>query len=118
VKPGELGPSTIVGSAAFNLMVISAVSILAVETGTLKKVDDVGVFAITSLWSLFAYVWLLIVLSVWTPDEVTLEEAILTLVFFLGLISTAFAADKFNRYKLAKAQGTDKSAPKDIGQAF
>jgi len=28
---GELGPSTIVGSAAFNLLVISGVSILAVE---------------------------------------------------------------------------------------
>jgi Ca2+/Na+ antiporter len=29
--PPELGASTIVGSAAFNLLVISAVSILAVE---------------------------------------------------------------------------------------
>lgn len=28
--PGELGPSTIVGSAAFNLLVISAVSIYSV----------------------------------------------------------------------------------------
>lgn len=31
--PGELGPSTIVGSAAFNLMVISAVSIVSVPSG-------------------------------------------------------------------------------------
>lgn len=29
--PGELGPSCIVGSAAFNLLVISAVSIYAVN---------------------------------------------------------------------------------------
>jgi len=29
--PGELGASTIVGSAAFNLLVISGVSILAVN---------------------------------------------------------------------------------------
>jgi len=29
--PGELGPSTIVGSAAFNLLVISGVSIYAVN---------------------------------------------------------------------------------------
>jgi solute carrier family 8 (sodium/calcium exchanger) len=118
VKPGELGPSTIVGSAAFNLMVISAVSVMAVETGSYKKVDDVGVFAITSLWSVFAYVWLLIVLSIWTPDEVTMEEAILTLSFFICLITTAFAADKYKRYKMAKAQGTDVGAPKDIGQVF
>jgi solute carrier family 8 (sodium/calcium exchanger) len=110
VKPGELGPSTIVGSAAFNLMVISAVSVMAVETGSFKKV-----VAITSLWSVFAYVWLLIVLSVWTPDEVTMEEAILTLSFFICLITTAFAADKCKRYKMAKAQGTNPGAPKDIG---
>jgi hypothetical protein len=31
--PGELGPSTIVGSAAFNMLVISAVSIASVPTG-------------------------------------------------------------------------------------
>lgn len=29
-KPGELGPSTIVGSAAFNFLVISGISIYAV----------------------------------------------------------------------------------------
>lgn len=35
-EPGELGPSTIVGSAAFNLMVISAVSIACIPTGETK----------------------------------------------------------------------------------
>jgi solute carrier family 8 (sodium/calcium exchanger) len=34
--PGELGPSTIVGSAAFNLLVISGVSIYAVPTGEVR----------------------------------------------------------------------------------
>jgi len=34
--PGELGPATIVGSAAFNLMVISGVSIAVIPTGTIK----------------------------------------------------------------------------------
>lgn len=37
--PGELGPSTIVGSAAFNLLVISAVSIYAVSEESEKKKD-------------------------------------------------------------------------------
>lgn len=35
-EPGELGPATIVGSAAYNLMVISAVSIACIPTGTIK----------------------------------------------------------------------------------
>jgi len=73
--PGELGASTIVGSAAFNLLVISGVSIYAVNesndvdperdetmpVGT-KKINDMGVFSITSISSVWAYIWLFIVL--------------------------------------------------------
>lgn len=71
--PGELGASTIVGSAAFNLLVISAVSIYAVNEKNdtdedrdttmplgVKKINDMGVFSITCTSSLFAYVWLFI----------------------------------------------------------
>jgi len=32
-KPGELGPSTIVGSAAFNFLLISGISIYSVHEG-------------------------------------------------------------------------------------
>ena len=69
--PGELGASTIVGSASFNLLVISALSIYAVspENDTdperdadlpkgVKKIYDMRVFAITCTSSLFAYIWL------------------------------------------------------------
>jgi Ca2+/Na+ antiporter len=60
-KPaGELGPSTIVGSAAFNLLFISAVCIPAVEDP--KKINDMGVFITTAIFSLFAYIWLYICL--------------------------------------------------------
>jgi len=70
-KPsGDLGPSTIVGSAAFNLLVISGVSIAAIggDTGEIKKIDDMGVFMTTAFFSIFAYVWLFICLAVNTPD--------------------------------------------------
>ena len=53
---GPLGASTIVGSAAFNLLVISGVAIIAVDKP--KKILDTGVFAVTALFSLFAYFWL------------------------------------------------------------
>ena len=104
--PGELGPSTIVGSAAFNFLIISGLSIYAVnescddrtdeqiqEDGTakgVKKVNDTGVFAITTIWSVVAYVWLFIVLN----DSVVKEwEAYLTLSFFFILILMAYIAD-------------------------
>lgn len=54
---GDLGPATIVGSAAFNLLVISALSIYAVGEDV-KKIDDMGVFGTTSIFSVFAYLWL------------------------------------------------------------
>ena len=75
----ELGPSTIVGSAAFNLLVISAVSIYAVSEESekkkdkeeldktvdlgYKKINDLGVFGTTAIFSLWAYAWMWIVLS-------------------------------------------------------
>ena len=55
--PPVLSPCTIVGSAAFNLLVISGVSILAVDEP--KIIKDLGVFAVTSIFSLWAYIWLL-----------------------------------------------------------
>lgn len=94
---GDLGPSTIVGSAAFNLLVISAVSISAVEE--VKKIDDMGVFTITSIFSVFAYVWLFYCLSIGTPEVVTTTEAYWTLGFFFILLILAFSADKYNQKK-------------------
>lgn len=98
--PGVLGPSTIVGSAAFNLLIITAVSIMAVEE--VKKVDDVGVFVITSIASLFAYVWMFVTLQVWTPGYVTVIEALLTLFFFFLLIGCSYAADRCRNRMLEK----------------
>lgn len=101
-KPsGDLGPSTIVGSAAFNLLIISAVSIAAID-GDVKKVDDMGVFAITGISSVFAYVWLYMCLSINTPGTVTVNEASWTLGFFFILLVLAFGADKYNQLKKKK----------------
>lgn len=101
--PGELGASTIVGSAAFNLLVISGVSIYAVSeendtaedrdmstpTG-IKKINDMGVFAITGICSIWAYVWLFIVVS---DSGVKSGEAWITLIMFFILVVAAFGAD-------------------------
>lgn len=95
VKPSKLGPSTIVGSAAFNLLVISGLSIMAVGEEP-KRVYDVGVFAVTSLSSMWAYIWLFLVLTVWTPEAISLSEAWWTLVFFFALIIFAYTADRVN----------------------
>lgn len=58
---GELGPSSIVGSGAFNLLVISGISILSVEEP--KAIHDMGVFTTTATSSVFAYAWMYICLE-------------------------------------------------------
>jgi len=75
--PSELGPQAIVGSAAFNLLVISAVSIVAVEE--VKSVKMVGVFLTTAVFSSWAYVWFFLVLVIISPGVVELWEAGVTL---------------------------------------
>ena len=92
--PGELGPSTIVGSAAFNLLVITAVCIVGLPTNESKSVTEFGVFCVTAAWSLWAYVWLVIVLAAWTPGEVTLAEAILTCIFMPAFVAHSYAEDQ------------------------
>jgi hypothetical protein len=67
---GALGPSTIVGSAAFNLLGISTVCVLAIPAGQTRYVKEVPVFFCTAFFSVFAYAWLYFILVVCTPNIV------------------------------------------------
>ena len=93
-KSGELGPSTIVGSAAFNLLVITAVCMVAIESPDTRRIKSINVFAITAFFSIFAYVWLIIVLVASSPQIVELWEAVLTFLFFPILVILAYIADR------------------------
>ncbi|KAJ7384559.1 hypothetical protein OS493_021190 [Desmophyllum pertusum] len=88
-----LGTFTIIGSASFNLLLITAICVVSVPSGTVKKIREFGVFIVTSVWSLFAYVWLLVVLKWSSPDEIELWEAFVTLSFFPLLVLTAWCQD-------------------------
>lgn len=89
--PSELGPQAIVGSAAFNLLVISAVSIVSVTE--VKSVKMVGVFITTAVFSTWAYVWFFLVLVVISPGYVEMWEAFVTLGFMLVLCIIAYSCD-------------------------
>ena len=112
---GDLGPSTIVGSAAFNLLVISAVCIVGIPKGEIRRINDMNVFAVTCTFSIFAYLWLLIVLMVWTPNVVTLEEAILTFLMFPLVVVLAYMADQgmFSKRKKGSGLGGTEATIKD-----
>ncbi|CAE7775246.1 SLC8A2 [Symbiodinium sp. CCMP2592] len=90
---GELGPSTIVGSAAFNLFCIVAVCVVAVPAGEQRQIKDLGVFWVTAGFSIFAYLWLVVIVQVNSPNVVELWEALLTLAWLPVLITVSYLTD-------------------------
>ena len=91
---GDLGPSTIVGSAAFNLFVIIAICVYCIPSDEVRRIKHLRVFFITASWSIFAYLWLFIIVAVSSPGQVKSWEAILTLLFFPLTVGTAYIADR------------------------
>ncbi|GJP42875.1 hypothetical protein CLOM_g2406 [Closterium sp. NIES-68] len=90
----DLGAGTIIGGAAFNLFPILAVCVLVPPPGAVKRISDVGVFLVEFVWSLWAYVWLYVVLQVWTPGEVTITEAVMTVLQLPLLMLHAYAQEQ------------------------
>jgi len=90
---GDLGPSTIVGSAAFNLMIISAVCVVSIPDGESRRIKELPVFYITASFSVFAYLWIIYILVISTPNIVDVWEGILTFLYFLLLVGLAYLAD-------------------------
>lgn len=89
------------------MLVISGICVWAVspETDTnddrdsemelgVKRIFDMRVFAVTASSSLFAYVWLWIVLL---DQQVYVWEGVLTFLFFFVLVIFAYWADKYTK---------------------
>ncbi|XP_061733514.1 sodium/calcium exchanger 2b [Nerophis ophidion] len=93
-KAGELGPGTIVGSAAFNMFVIIGICVWTIPKGQVRKIKHLRVFFITAFWSIFAYIWLYLILSVMSPGEVEVWEALVTLLYFPVCVLLAWIADR------------------------
>lgn len=91
-KAGALGPGTIVGSAAFNLLCITAVCVMAVDKA--KRINAFNVFLITAFFSVFAYIWMFIVIQVSSPGKLEIWESVLTLLWFPILVILAYIADR------------------------
>ncbi|CAD6198497.1 unnamed protein product [Caenorhabditis auriculariae] len=90
---GELGPATIVGTAAFNLFCVTAICVLVAPSPEAKKIVIYRVFIATAVFSTFAYVWLFIVLNVFSPEVVEIWEAYATVFYFFFLLLIAYTVD-------------------------
>jgi solute carrier family 8 (sodium/calcium exchanger) len=107
---GDLGPGTIVGSAAFNLLVIIAICVYVIPDGEVRKIKHLRVFIVTASWSIFAYLWLLIILKFFSPGIVELWEGVVTFLFFPITVGMAYIADRRMLYYkfMTKTYRTDK----------
>ncbi|XP_066527233.1 sodium/calcium exchanger 1b isoform X1 [Hoplias malabaricus] len=112
-EAGDLGPSTIVGSAAFNMFVIIGICVYVVPDGEHRKVKHLRVFFVTAAWSIFAYLWLYLILAVISPGVVQVWEGLLTLFFFPICVVFAWIADRrllfykyvYKRYRAGRQRG-------------
>ncbi|XP_066451918.1 sodium/calcium exchanger 1 isoform X2 [Eleutherodactylus coqui] len=112
-QAGDLGPSTIVGSAAFNMFIIIALCVYVVPDGETRRIKHLRVFFVTAAWSIFAYTWLYMILSVFSPGVVEVWESLLTFFFFPICVVFAWVADRrllfykyvYKRYRAGKQRG-------------
>ncbi|XP_077863706.1 sodium/calcium exchanger 3-like [Saccoglossus kowalevskii] len=88
-----LGTFTIIGSAAFNLLVITSICIVSVPSPNAKRIREFGVFLLTAVWSMWAYIWMLVVLLWISPGVIEIWEAWVTLGYMPVLVFTAYAQD-------------------------
>jgi len=91
---GPLGAGTIVGSAAFNLLIISAVCVMAIPDGEVRYIKELPVYYVTASCSVFAYLWLMFILMASSPDVCEAWEAGVTLLFCPLLVLAAYMADR------------------------
>ena len=92
-EAGDLGPNTIVGSAAYNLFVIIGYCILVVPKGETRRIKHLRVFVVTATMSIFAYVWLYAIIAFISPNVIDLWEAVLTFLFFPLTVGGAYIVD-------------------------
>ena len=123
-RAGDLGPGTIVGSAAFNLFMIIGLCIYVIPDDEVRpsidsyihmyistiisrnqifiyfsmfqvrKIKHLRVFIVTATWSVFAYIWMYLILSPISHGEVEVWEGVLTFIFFPLTVWTAYVADR------------------------
>lgn len=90
--PSTLGPMSLAGSSAFNLLIVAAIAVAFASK--LNAISSIGVFLTTAVFATTAYVWLYTVLAVTSPGYITFSEALATLAMYPGLLVLAHAVDK------------------------
>ena len=90
--PQDIGPIVLIGKGSFNLLVVTGVSILSISE--IKKVKDYKVFVVTACFATFSYLWIFLILVVFSPAYIEFWEALMTLLFFPTLLTLIWTTEK------------------------
>lgn len=93
-KVDDIGPSSLVCSAAFKFIFVTGICVLRTESEKGKIIFKFKVFLVTAIFSVVAYSWLFVILFVITPDYVDVWEAIVTILFYPLMLLIAYIVDK------------------------
>lgn len=93
-QAGDLGPSCIVGSAAFNLFGIISLCVWVIPDGEVRRIKHLRVFFVTAALSIFAYIWMYVILAQISPGVVEVWEGLLTFLMFPFTVWLAYIADR------------------------
>jgi len=94
-QAGDLGPSTILGSTAFNMFFTTGLCISLVGSSHgAKKIKNLPTFLCSAMWLLFAYIWLYAMLGLLSFGVIELWEGICTVLFFPAMVLTTFGVEK------------------------
>merc|ERR1719427_473929 len=81
MQNGDIGPGTIIGSVAFNILVSIGMSIVAVRNYQVRKVQNVGAFLIMGVCLVAIFIWINVCISSVSYGKVELWETITILIF-------------------------------------
>ena len=87
-------PSHAHGACIARVQVISAVCVTAIPDGEGRYIKDMPVFIITAVFSVLAYLWLIVILQLNSPNIVEVWEGVASFVFFPFLVYLAYLADQ------------------------
>ena len=75
-------------------MIIAAIAIIAIPNNESRKISNMGLYLTNAFFSLISYVWLLIILTVTSPEKVEVWEAGATLGLFPVFCLVSFLTEK------------------------
>ena len=88
--PLSLGPITLIGSAAVNLLLVCGI---VIASDRAIKIRRLGIFTMICFFSTFGFLWMTLVILVFSPGRIGFYEALITLLFFPIMLLLVWVID-------------------------